>query len=77
MVGAFQRGDVVKARELNALLIESYDFETSDVTPNPIPAKAMMRVLGQPAGQCRLPLGPAPDGLEYRARAVHDRLRPA
>jgi len=77
MVAALQRGDVVKARELNALLIESYDFETSDLTPNPIPAKAMMRVLGQPAGQCRLPLGPAPEGVEARARAVHDRLRTA
>ena len=30
----------------------------------------MMRVLGQPAGQCRLPMGPAPDGLEDRAREV-------
>jgi 4-hydroxy-tetrahydrodipicolinate synthase len=77
MVAALQRGDVVKARELNALLIESYDFETGDLTPNPIPAKAMMRVLGQPAGQCRLPLGPAPEGVEARARAVHERLRTA
>jgi 4-hydroxy-tetrahydrodipicolinate synthase len=77
MVGALQRGDVVKARELNALLIESYDFETGDLTPNPIPAKAMMRVLDRPAGQCRLPLGPAPEDLESRARAVHGRLRPA
>ncbi len=65
----------VKARELNALLIESYDFETGDLTPNPIPAKAMMRALGQPAGQCRLPLGPAPEGLEARALEVHGRLR--
>ena len=77
MVQAFQRGDVVKARELNALLLESYDFETGDLAPNPIPAKAMMRVLGRPAGQCRLPLGPAPEGLEAEARAVHARLRPA
>ena len=77
MIAAFQRGDVVKARELNALLIESFDFETSDLTPNPIPAKAMMRALGQPAGQCRLPLGPAPDGLEERALEVWKRLRDA
>ena len=28
-----------------------------------------MRVLGQPVGQCRLPMGPAPEGLEDRARA--------
>jgi 4-hydroxy-tetrahydrodipicolinate synthase len=77
MVQAHLRGDTVKARELNALLIESYDFETNDRTPNPLPAKAMMRALGQPAGQCRLPLGPAPEGLEQRAREVHRRLRPA
>jgi 4-hydroxy-tetrahydrodipicolinate synthase len=75
MVSAFQRGDTVKARELNAVLIESYDFETGDLTPNPVPAKAMMRALGQPAGQCRLPLGPAPEGLEDRALEVHRRLR--
>ncbi len=75
MILAFQRGDVVKARELNAVLIESYDFEGGDLTPNPIPAKAMMRALGRPAGQCRLPLGPAPDGLEATALAVHQRLR--
>ncbi len=29
-----------------------------------------MRVLGLPVGQCRLPMGPAPDGLEARAREV-------
>ena len=75
MVAAFERGDVVKARELNALLIESFDFETSDLTPNPMPVKAMLRALGQPGGQCRLPVGPAPDGLEQRALEVWTRLR--
>lgn len=70
MIAAFTKGDVDRARELNAKLIESYDFETGDANPNPIPAKAMMRVLGLPAGQCRLPMGPAPEGLEERARAV-------
>src|SRR6185503_8660250 len=59
MIAAFDRGDHTKAWELNALLLESYDFEGSDLTPNPLPAKAMMRALGQPAGQCRLPMGPA------------------
>jgi 4-hydroxy-tetrahydrodipicolinate synthase len=75
MISAFQRGDVVKARELLALLIESFDFETGDLAPNPIPAKAMMRAIGQPAGQCRLPLGPAPEGLEARALDIWKRLR--
>ncbi len=74
MIEAFERGDHPKAAEINASLLESYDFESGDLTPNPIPAKAMLRALGQPAGQCRLPLGPAPDGLERRALEVLGRL---
>jgi 4-hydroxy-tetrahydrodipicolinate synthase len=77
MVAAFHEGDVDRARHLNAALIESYEFESGDSTPNPLPAKAMMRALGQPAGQCRLPMGPAPDGLEERALEVHHRLQEA
>lgn len=76
MMAAFFAGDVARATELNARLIPSYDFETSEATPNPLPAKAMLRTLGQPAGQCRLPLGPAPDGLEDRAREVWRGLHP-
>ena len=37
-------------------------------------AAAMLRTLGQPAGQPRLPLGPTPDGLEDQARAVYAAL---
>jgi 4-hydroxy-tetrahydrodipicolinate synthase len=51
-------------------MLPSFAFETSDEAPNPVPAKAMMRVLGQPAGRCRLPMGPEPDGLADRARAI-------
>lgn len=75
MIQAFERGDHAKATEINAALLESYEFETSDATPNPIPAKAMLRALGQPAGQCRLPMGPAPEGLEAYALEVLGRLR--
>jgi len=70
MVLAYVKGDVDHARDVNARLIPSWEFQSGDLTPNPIPTKAMLRVLGLPAGQCRLPLGPAPDGLEDRARAV-------
>ena len=70
MMAAFWKGDVDEARRINGRLLESYRFETGDDTPNPLPAKAMMRVLGQPAGECRLPMGPAPAGLEERAREV-------
>jgi 4-hydroxy-tetrahydrodipicolinate synthase len=75
MIAAFGKGDVERARNVNALLLESYAFETGDLTPNPIPAKAMMRVLGLRVGQCRLPLGPAPEGIEDRAREVLAKLR--
>jgi 4-hydroxy-tetrahydrodipicolinate synthase len=70
MIAAFKKGDIDTAREINARLLESHAFETNDDTPNPLPTKAMMRVLGLPVGQCRPPMGRAPDGLEDRARAV-------
>ncbi len=70
MVAAYEKGDVATARRINAGLIASYDFESSVDAPNPIPTKAMLRVLGLPVGQCRPPLGPAPDGLDVEARAV-------
>ena len=70
MIARFTKGDVEGAREINARLLESWSFETSDAAPNPVPAKCMMRVLGLPAGSCRLPMGPEPDGLEARARQV-------
>jgi 4-hydroxy-tetrahydrodipicolinate synthase len=73
---AFRAGEVDKAREINARLLPSYAFETGVETPNPMPTKAMLRVLGLPAGQCRLPIGAAPEGLEDRARAVLDELGP-
>ena len=70
MIAAFAKGDVARAREVNARLLASYAFETSDEAPNPIPTKAMLRVLGHRVGHCRPPVGPTPDGLEDRARAV-------
>ncbi|HSH60245.1 MAG TPA: 4-hydroxy-tetrahydrodipicolinate synthase [Acidimicrobiales bacterium] len=70
MLAAFAKGDVDEARRTNASLLESYSYETSETAPNPVPAKAMMRVLGLPVGECRLPMGPAPDGLEDRVRLV-------
>jgi 4-hydroxy-tetrahydrodipicolinate synthase len=74
MIGRYLSGDVAGAREVNAALIESFGFETGDEAPNPQPTKAMLRVLGLPAGQCRLPLGPGPSWLEERAEAVLGRL---
>jgi 4-hydroxy-tetrahydrodipicolinate synthase len=74
MVSAFAKGDVDTARSLNARLMESYDFESSDAHPNPLPAKAACRALGLPAGQCRSPLGAAAPELDGQARLVISRL---
>jgi len=74
MVSAFAKGEVDTARSMNARLMESYDFESSDRHPNPLPAKAACRALGLPAGQCRLPLGAAAPELDGQARLVISRL---
>lgn len=74
MLAAFRDGKLDEARRLNASLLESYAFESGADTPNPMPTKAMLRALGLPVGQCRLPIGPAPAGLEERALQVHEHL---
>jgi len=75
MIGAFEKGDLRGARHHHRALLPSFAFETGDDAPNPLPTKAMMRVLGHRVGQCRPPMGPAPAGLEDEARRVHDVLR--
>ncbi len=70
MIATFAKGDIAEAARLNQGLIESYEFESGDEAPNPLPSKAILRVLGLKVGQCRPPLGPAPEWLEPRAREV-------
>jgi len=74
MIEAFEKGDVETARRVNARLVASYDYETGEDAPNPIPTKALLRVLGLRVGECRPPMGPAPAGLADRARTVLDGL---
>lgn len=74
MIDAFLKGDPAAARRINAELIASYDYETGDDAPNPIPTKTLLRVLGLKVGECRPPMGPAPDGLADRARKVLEDL---
>jgi len=74
MFDLWAKGDTAAARAVNARLLESFEFETGDDAPNPIPAKAMMRHLGLAVGQCRLPMGPAPDFVEARAPQVWTNL---
>ncbi len=75
MFDAFEAGRVADAAAINRRLIPSYEFETSDDAPNPVPTKCMMRLLGLPAGPCRLPMGPEPAGLEKQAQDVISVLR--
>ncbi len=77
MVHAALDGDLEKARGENARLVESYDFESSEQFPNPLPAKAACRALGLRVGQCRLPLGEAPPELEGEALRILTRLEGA
>jgi len=74
MIAAHEKGDVSTARRINASLLPSFDFEGGDEAPNPIPTKAMLRVLGLPVGHCRPPMTGEPDWLETRAREVLEKL---
>ena len=74
MFEAIETGDLATATAVNQRMLPSFAFETGDLTPNPIPSKAMMRTLGFDVGQCRLPLGDAPEGLEDEARRVYAEL---
>jgi 4-hydroxy-tetrahydrodipicolinate synthase len=74
IIAAVGKGDLAHAREIHTRLLESFLYETGDAAPNPIPAKAMLRTLGLAVGECRLPMGAAPQGLEDRAREVYANL---
>jgi 4-hydroxy-tetrahydrodipicolinate synthase len=75
MMNAWDSGNASEARRINALLLESFDYESGDFAPNPVPTKAMMRTLGLEVGEPRLPMGPTPQGLEDLAREVYSRLK--
>lgn len=70
MTAAFWKGDVDHARGVNVGLQSSHLFQSCDQAPNPVPAKAVLRARGLPAGQCRLPLGPAPATIDFAAVAL-------
>jgi 4-hydroxy-tetrahydrodipicolinate synthase len=67
-------GDAAGARRINARLLESWAYETGDEAPNPGPAKAMLRHLGQPAGRCRPPMDADPPWLADVAAEVWENL---
>jgi 4-hydroxy-tetrahydrodipicolinate synthase len=70
MVASFFKGDVEAARLINARLLPSFAFESTESAPNPIPTKAMLRVLGLRVGPGRPPMDVEPPELEQQARAL-------
>lgn len=75
MIASFFKADFERAREANARMIESFDYESNPDAPYAVASKAMMRTLGHAVGECRLPNGPTPPGVEDRAREIYKRLR--
>jgi 4-hydroxy-tetrahydrodipicolinate synthase len=69
-IDLFFKGDLHGAVAQNAELLGSFAFESSERWPNPLPTKAVLRAIGLPVGQCRLPLGEADPELDAAARAL-------
>ncbi len=70
VVDAFLGGDLATAIAGNAELLDSFDFESSEEYPNPLPAKAVCRALGLAVGQCRRPMGASTPELDAAAAKI-------
>ena len=70
MWDAVAKGDFVEAARINASLLPSFRYMNSDTCVFSQSVKVAMGLLGVEVGECRLPLGPAPEGTADHARAV-------
>jgi 4-hydroxy-tetrahydrodipicolinate synthase len=70
MFSAIDKGDLAAATAINQSLLRSFAFETNLSAPNPLPSKAMMRMIGIPVGHGRPPMDVEPRGLDEAARTV-------
>lgn len=70
LINSFEQGALPTAQRFAEQLAPSCTFEGNEIYPNPMPAKAMMRVIGIPVGQCRLPHAPGDEALEAQAAAL-------
>ena len=70
VIDSFVAGDLAAAIAGNAELLDSFDFESTEEYPNPLPAKAMLRALGLKVGQCRLPMGASTPELDTQAQKI-------
>ncbi|HEX5944622.1 MAG TPA: 4-hydroxy-tetrahydrodipicolinate synthase [Acidimicrobiales bacterium] len=74
MIAAFEKGDVVAAREINARLLPSFAVESGATWVQTSAVKAALEILGQPGGTMRLPLPPLDDDVRAAVRTVLDGL---
>jgi 4-hydroxy-tetrahydrodipicolinate synthase len=77
IVHAIEAGKWKKAQRLNERAAASFAFESTEAYPNPMPAKAALRALGLPVGECRLPHGPADADLDAAAAEIVASLKTA
>jgi 4-hydroxy-tetrahydrodipicolinate synthase len=74
MIAAHDKGDVERAREINARLVPSFRVEVGPTWVQTSAAKAALAALGRPAGPLRLPLPPLDDAVRAAVGAVLDGL---
>jgi len=72
LVEAHTKGDVDLAASINRELVPLFDVLF--ITSNPIPLKAALEMVGQPAGDPRLPLVKATEAERTKVRAVLQQL---
>jgi 4-hydroxy-tetrahydrodipicolinate synthase len=70
MFDAFAEGDVSQARHINEGLLPSFRYMNSETCVFSQAVKVAMGMLGVAVGDCRLPLGPAPEGTAEAAKVV-------
>lgn len=74
MYAALERGDLRDALHIHSQLIESFEFVNSEESVFSMSIKAMLRAAGHDVGECRLPLPPAPEEVNRRARELWKKL---
>lgn len=70
MFAALDAGDLAKAAEINAAMLPSFRYETGNEAQNPIPTKAIMRLIGLDVGYGRAPMNYEPDWIADLAKQV-------
>jgi 4-hydroxy-tetrahydrodipicolinate synthase len=68
MIGAIEHGDIGSARKVHEQLLPLY--RALFIVSNPIPVKAALALVGQPAGSPRLPLVPASEDEVGQVKAA-------